>query len=121
VGGLGEPQGVAPDAAGNLLLTELTRGRLEVVVLSFKLLQPAASPPQVAPGQGLCVRIARASTFSAPVSLEPDQSYRVVRDLAAGSEGEVMPTGCPRGSCHLRVRVRSGERTDSAWLAYIQT
>jgi hypothetical protein len=117
--GLGQPQGLGIDAANNPILTEYTAGRLEVVVTTFKLLPPAPTAATLAPGQPLCVQVARAPGFTTPISIAPGPGYRVIQQPGAGAQGEVQPEGCA-GSCQVEVRVESGGLHDTVRLAYQQ-
>jgi hypothetical protein len=115
--GLGQPQGLGVDGAGNPVVSEYTKGRVDVVVTSFKLLPPAAAPVQLAPRQPLCVQLARAPGFTGAVTIAPGTGYRVVQQPGPGTAGSVEPEGCSAG-CRVEVHVTSGTSQDTVWLAY---
>lgn len=115
--GLAQPQGLEIDRAGNPIVTEYDRGRVEKVVESFALLA-AAGPVALGANQPLCVQVARAPGFAEPVTVEPGDGYRVVAQPGGGAQGEVLPAPCAQSECAVRVTVRAGERRDTAWLRY---
>lgn len=118
VTGLGQPQGLGIDAANNPILTEYTRGRVDVVVTTFKLLPPAAAAPTLSTGQPLCVQLARAPGYTSPVTIAPGPGYQVLQQPGAGSQGSVLPAGGCTGTCQVEVRVQSGSLHDTVRLAY---
>jgi hypothetical protein len=109
-------QGVALDGAGNLLVTEHDAGRLDLVLLSFRLV-PFAAQPSLPAGQPVCVQVARAPGFADAVELQPGQGYKVVRQPAGDQPGAVMPDACSQ-KCSIRITAASGRRSDGAWLTY---
>lgn len=116
--GLAQPQGLELDTAGNPIVTEYDRGRVDKVVTTFALLAPAADAVRLAVRQPLCVQLARARGFADAVTVEPGAGYRVTAEPGAGQTGEVLPGPCAQPECAVRVSVRSGDRTDSVWLRY---
>jgi hypothetical protein len=114
-GALGQPQGLGPDGAGNLYVTEEDNGRLDVVVRSFKLQPGRPAAPTLSTSQSVCVAVDRAPGFTAPVTIDPGPGYTVTAQPGTGSVGAVQPTGCS-GLCRLDVTVHSGTRTDGVWL-----
>jgi hypothetical protein len=114
-GAFGQPQGLGPDGAGNLYVTEEDNGRLDLVVRSFKLQPGRRAAPSVTAGQSVCVALDRAPGFTAPVTIDPGSGYTVTAQPGPGSAGAVQPTGCS-GLCQLNITVHSGTKTDSVWL-----
>jgi hypothetical protein len=117
VTGLGQPQGLGIDAADNPILTEYTRGRLDVVVTTFKLETPAATAPALSTGQPLCVQLTRAPGYTGPITIDPGPGYQVLQQPGAGSQGSIAPEGCA-GTCQVEVRVESGSLHDTVRLSY---
>lgn len=117
VTGLGQPQGLGIDAAGNPILTEYTQGRLDVVVTTFKLQSPAAAAPALSNDQPLCVQLTRAPGYTSPITIDPAPGYQVLQQPGTGSEGWVMPEGCT-GACQVEVDVESGALHDTVRLSY---
>ncbi|MFZ0215949.1 MAG: hypothetical protein WAM30_08395 [Candidatus Dormiibacterota bacterium] len=115
--GLQQPQGLGIDAANNLVVTEYTIGRVDLVVTTFKLLSPAAAAPALGPGQPLCVQLTRAPGYATPISIAPGPGYRVVQQPGTGTEGSVEPVGCS-GACQVEVRVDSGTLHDTVLLGF---
>ena len=109
-------QGLGLDGAGNLLVTEHDAGRLDLVLLTFKL-PPFPGPLVLSPGQPVCVQVARAAGFGDAVRLDAGQGYRVLKQPEGGQPGEVLPEACAR-QCSVRILASSGGRTDGAWLTY---
>jgi hypothetical protein len=114
-GALGQPQGLGPDGAGNIYVTEEDNGRLDVVVRFFKLQPGLPAAPRLTMSQSVCVTLDRAPAFTAPVTIDPGPGYTVTAQPGTGSVGAVQPTGCS-GLCRLHVTVHSGTRTDAVWL-----
>ena len=114
---LRQPQGLAVDSAGNVLVTEYDAGRLDLVVTTMKLQPAATSGPSLAPNQPLCVRLVRGPGFQEPVTIDSSANYEVVEQPGAGTEGSVLPRGCS-GDCRLDLRILAGARTDTASLLY---
>lgn len=115
--GLAQPQGLEIDHAGNPIVTEYDRGRVEKVVETFGLLAPAG-PVTLGTNQPLCVQVARAPGFSEAVTIDPGAGYRVTAQPGTGGQGEILPATCGQSECAVRVTARAGDRTDSAWLRY---
>ena len=109
-------QGLALDGPGNLLVTEHDAGRLDLVLLTFKIL-PYANGVSLQPGQALCVRFARAFGFNDSVELAAGDGYRVLKQPQGDRPGEVLPDRCTQ-RCSIRVLARSGDRSDGAWVTY---
>ena len=97
VSGLLEPQGLAVDSAGNLIVSETSAGRVDLVIRNFKLV-PVGAP--AAPGQPICVHLVRAPGYSAPVSFESNGNVEVLRQPGTGDVGEVLLRGCS-GGCQV--------------------
>jgi hypothetical protein len=116
--GLAKPQGLAVDRAGNPLVTESASGRLDAVVVSFKLHPALPAGPKLGVNQPLCVGLVRAPGFTASVVIEEGQGYQVVQQPGAGSQGSVRPTAGCAGQCRVRVSVKSGDKVDVLSLAY---
>jgi hypothetical protein len=114
-GNFGQPQGLAPDRAGNLYVTEEDRGRLDVIVRSVKLQPGLSTAPSLPAGQSVCVALDRAPGFTAPVTIDPGTGYTVTAQPGTSSVGAIQPAGCT-GVCKLHVTVHSGTRTDGVWL-----
>ena len=117
VTGLGQPQGLEIDHAGNPIVTEYDRGRVEKAVETFALLA-TSNPVSLLPNQPLCVQLARGPGFADAVSIDAGAGYRVTVEPGSGSQGEVLPAACTQPECAIRVTVRSGDRTDTTWLRY---
>ncbi len=115
--GLAQPQGLELDRAGNPIVTEYDRGRVEKLVETFALLAPSG-PVKLAGNQPLCVQVARGQGFSGDVAIDPGGGYRVTAQPGAGGQGEVLPAACTQPECAVRVTVRAGDRSDSVWLRY---
>lgn len=115
--GLGQPQGLGVDGAGNPVVTEYTRGRVDVVVTTFKLLPPAGGPVTLAPDQPLCVDLLRAPGYSTSVQIAAGSGYRVLHQPGTSGPGSIEPTGCTQG-CRVEVKVTSGSLEDTVWLGY---
>jgi glucose/arabinose dehydrogenase len=115
--GLAQPQGLEIDHAGNPIVTEYDRGRVEKVVESFALLAPAG-PVTLGSNQPLCVQVARAPGFSEAVTIDAGNGYRVTMPPGSGSQGEILPAPCGQPECSVQVSVRAGDRTDATWLRY---
>jgi len=116
VGGLGQPQGLALDGAGNPVVTESSAGRVDLVVVNVALV-PSGPVAAVARGARLCVQLARGPGYHLPVTILPGRGYRVVAQPGRGDRGEVLPGRCTT-TCRVRVAVRSGRLTGATWLAY---
>jgi sugar lactone lactonase YvrE len=116
-GGFAEPQGLAVDGAGNLLVTEFTAGRLDLVLRSFRIL-PAATVPVLQAGQGLCLRLIRAPGFAEPLMIESSGAYTVLNQVGGEAAGEVLPERCSSPPCLLPIQVRAGIRVDTVIAAY---
>jgi DNA-binding beta-propeller fold protein YncE len=114
---LQSPQGLGVDQAGNLYVSEYNIGRVDAVVMAFKLQPAVPGGPSLQRDQPLCVRMVRAPGFGDPISIDAGPGYRVVQQPGAGSEGSVLPQGCS-GDCRVRVTVRSGAKSDVLWMAY---
>ena len=114
-GALGQPQGLGPDGAGNIYVTEEDNGRLDVVVRSFKLQPGLQDPPSLSMTQNVCVALDRAPGFTAPVTIDSGPGYTVTAQPGAGSVGAIQATRCS-GLCRLHVMVHSGTRMDGVWL-----
>jgi len=114
-GNLGQPQGLGPDAADNLYVTEENNGRVDVIVRFFKLQPGLRTAPQVTATDSVCVMVDRAPDFTAAVTIDPGPGYTVVAQPGDGSPGAIRPTGCT-GLCRIHVMVHSGARRDAVWL-----
>jgi hypothetical protein len=117
---LGQPQGLGPDGAGNMYVTEEDNGRLDVVVRFFKLQPGLLAAPSMTMSQSVCVALDRAPDFTAPVTIDPGPGYTITAQPGTGSIGAVQPTGCS-GLCRLHVTVHSGTKTDGVWLQVSMT
>jgi len=111
----GQPQGLGPDTAGNLIVTEEDRGRVDALVRFFKLQPAVTTNPVVTGTQSVCVNLDRAPGFTAAVMIDAGTGYTVTAQPGTGSSGAIHPTGCT-GVCTVQVRVHSGTRTDAVWL-----
>jgi hypothetical protein len=114
-GNLRQPQGLAPDRADNLLVTEFDNGRLDAVVRTFKLQPALTTAPTLAAGQSACVAFDRAPGFTLPVTIDPGAGYTVTAQPGTGSTGAIQLTGCT-GLCKVQVTVHNGTRADAVWL-----
>jgi hypothetical protein len=115
--GLGQPQGLELDHAGNPIVTEYDRGRVDKAVVTFSLAAPA-DPVALPTNRPLCVRVLRAPGFTDSVRIDTGTGYRVTTQPGAGDQGEVLPDPCGQPECAVHVTVRSGDRRDAAWLRY---
>jgi glucose/arabinose dehydrogenase len=109
-------QGLALDGAGNLLVTEHDAGRVDLVLLTFKI-EPYASALKLGAGQPVCVALARAPGFNDEVQLQAGAGYRLLKEPSGDQPGEILPDACPQ-QCSIRVLAASGGRSDGAWLTY---
>jgi glucose/arabinose dehydrogenase len=118
-GGLKTAQGLTEDGAGNLYVTENAAGRVDLVLLTFKIVpQSSGSPAVLARNQPLCVQVARSSGFSRPVVLQGGQGYRVISQPNGDRPGEVLPEACTSEKCSIRITAQNGQLTDGAWFEY---
>ena len=115
--GLAQPQGLEVDQAGNPIVTEYDRGRVDKIVENFALLAPTG-PVTLGPNQPLCVQLARAPGFADAVMIDPASGYRVTSQPGSGGQGEIVPSTCGQPECAVRVTIRAGQRTDAVWLRY---
>lgn len=116
VSGLGQPQGLALDGAGNPIVTESSQGRVDLVVTTLAV-EPPGPIPALPAGGRLCVRLVRGPGFSAAAMIAASSFYRVGVQPGRGTRGVVRVGACAR-ICRLDVVVRSGRLTASTWLAY---
>ncbi len=112
-----EPQGLAVDQAGNAIVADLGSGTVMAVVLSFKLPRNSAYPP-LAPGQPICLDIARAPGYADAIRIVARPGYTVISQPGIGNTAEVVPVTCDQPQCLLGVTATSGGRTDTVWIPY---
>jgi hypothetical protein len=115
--GLGQPQGLELDNAGNPIVTEYDRGRVDKAVVTFALAGPA-DPVALPANRPLCVQVLRAPGLTDSVTIDAGTGYRVTTQPGAGGQGEILPDPCGQPECAVHVTVRSGDRSDAAWLRY---
>ena len=108
--GLSQPQGLAVDAAGNLLVTESTAGRVGVLVRSYRAL-PFAGPQ---PTGQLCLTIQRAPGFSGDVEVTAGPGVTVLSQPGSGDVARISLSGCAAG---CRLDARSGSLLSSVWVS----
>jgi hypothetical protein len=115
--GLRNPQGLGFDGAQNLLVTESDAGRLDLVVKTFAIQVPAPAV-RLAPGQGVCLGILRASGFTAPLNLEQITGATVAEQPAGSTSLEVVPEPCATAACTVSVVVGSPAGQQFAYFTY---
>lgn len=113
-GGLNQPQGLGEDQAGNLYVTESGAGRLDLVLMTFKLAPPAAAPT-LHVGDLLCVHALRSPVCNCALTIQPSADFDVVQQPQAG-DGIVRLKGCSGGD-RFPVTVTSGNESDTAFFA----
>lgn len=110
-GSLGQPQGLAVDGGGNLLVTESTAGRVELVLRTFRALPFAAPQPR---GPPLCLEIQRAAGFTGDLRLDAAPGVTILEQPGRGSVARVSLQGC---MTPCRLTARSGALESTVWLA----
>ncbi len=108
---LAAPQGIMPDPADNLYLSEEDAGRVDLLVRTFKLVPLNAVRDSST--QPVCVDVTRASGFGDEVTLEGSPRLNVVQ-LGTGSWGAVLVTGCRTAPC--TPTATAGSRSDRLWI-----
>lgn len=115
--GLRNPQGLGFDGARNVLVTESDSGRLDLVVTTFVAEVPSGTV-QLAPGQGICFDLLRAPGNSEEVKVHRATGALRVTDPLTGSQGEVVPAGCPLDACSMTIELQGPSGTELAQLSY---
>jgi hypothetical protein len=116
--GLVNPQGLGFDGAGNILVTESDRGRLDLIVKTFAVQVPAPSV-RLAPGQGVCLGILRATGFSQPLTVEEIIGATFETQPGTAASVEVVPGPCAAGStCMVTVILGSPSGREFAYFTY---
>ena len=115
--GLHNPQGLGFDGARNVLVTESDSGRLDLVVTTFAAEVPSGTV-QLAPGQGICFDLLRAPGNSEEVKVHRATGALRVTDPLSGSQGEVVPAGCPLDVCSMTIELQGPSGTELAQLSY---
>lgn len=95
---LATPQGLALDDAGNILISEASAGRVDVLVRTLRALPLSGA---VAPHSVACISIERAAGFAGDVQLTASPGVRVVQQPGPGSEAVVVVDGCAPTPCHI--------------------
>lgn len=115
--GLRNPQGLAFDGAGNLLVTESDNGRVDVIVRSFALEAPAGTV-QLVPGQAVCLGVIRAPGFADAVRVMGASNAGYDSSPAAGTTIQVVPDPCLVATCTASVAVYGYTGLEFAQFSY---
>jgi len=113
--GLRNPQGLAFDGAGNLLLTESDSGRVDLIVRSFAL-EGFPQTVQLTPGQGVCLSVIRAPGYTAPLQIEGASNAAYESGAFTSPTFQVQPEPCPSAACTATVAVKGS----GTGLEYVQ-
>jgi hypothetical protein len=117
VGGLRNPQGLAFDGAGNLLVAESDNGRLDLVVRTYALEAPA-SPVQLTAGQPVCIGILRAPGDTEPVRVVGAADAGYDPTPTTSNSVEVQPDPCLVATCTATLAVQGGTGVEYTQFAY---
>jgi DNA-binding beta-propeller fold protein YncE len=104
--GLRNPQGLGFDGAQNILVTESDAGRLDLIVKTFVIEVPAPAV-RLAPGQGVCLGILRATGFTGPITVDQFRGASVAVQPSASASLEVVPDPCSLAICTVSIAVSS--------------
>jgi hypothetical protein len=113
--GLRNPQGLAFDGAGNLLVAESDNGRLDLVVRSFAVEGPTAGV-QLVPGQSVGLVRAPGDTEQVRVVAASDAGYDSTPTTA--NTVSVQPGPCLVAACTVTVMMRGAAGLEYAQFAY---
>jgi hypothetical protein len=115
--GLRNPQGLGFDGAQNVLVTESDSGRLDLVVTTFAVEVPAGTV-QLAPGQGVCLRVLRAPGNAEDLKVYGTAGAVPLLDPGTGATGEVVPPRCFLSACDVTIEVRGASGSEFAQFSY---
>ena len=115
--GLSNPQGLGFDGAENVLVTESTAGRLDLLVKTFVLEVPAPNVRLVAV-QAVCLGILRAKGFTGALNVESVSGATIVAQPSASASFEVVPEPCAQATCTVSVVVGSPSGRELASFTY---
>ena len=126
VTGISQVQGLAPDGAGNLALTDYDRGLVFWAVRTFKAI-PAGPAVTLKAHQPICVEVARAPGNTETLALSGKgwvaaslgASVTVPGQPAPPSNsGWVLPQPCGESECSISVTISGPSGQDTVWLRY---
>ena len=103
--GLRNPQGLAFDGAGNLLVAESDNGRLDLIVRTFALVG-FTQTVQLTPGQGVCLGVIRAPGYTQPLRIEATSNAAYDSGDFNSPTFQVQPEPCPLAACTASVAVQ---------------
>lgn len=102
--GLRNPQGIAFDGAGNLLVAESDNGHLDLVVRHYALDAPAGTV-QLVPGQSVCIGVLRAPGDTEQVRVFGAENAGYDSSPTTTNTLEVQPDPCLATACTASVTV----------------
>lgn len=102
--GLRNPQGMAFDGVGNLLVTESDNGHVDLIVRTFALQAPAGTV-QLSLGQPVCIGVLRAPGFSDNVRVVGAENAGYDSSPTSSDMVQVEPGPCLASSCTATVEV----------------
>ena len=114
---LRNPQGLAFDGAGNVLVTESDSGRVDLVVTAFAVTVPAGTV-QLQPGQGVCFGVLRSPGNSDSLTIREAVGADPVGDPGTGASGEVIPARCFLAACTVTLQVQGPSGVEFAQFSY---
>lgn len=115
--GLKNPQGLGFDGAGNILVTESDKGRLDLLVTSFAAQVPAGTV-QLSAGEGICFGLLRAPGNTEAVQVFRADGATAIFNPMGGNAGEVVPGPCSQAACHMTIQLSGPSGTEFAQVSY---